>query len=249
MRAALVAALVVGCAASARPAVPPAPLPVSPAGIDRAVIAKDLDRIEALADRACACEDDDCFDAVDTDLVTLAQTETENDPITDVETWPRDLDDLAHAANHRLLACYLEQHHSSAKLFGALVRRRAESLRTAACACTTATCANRAAALVRERSIALTPYPPEDQRAITAAQAETLRCAAQIAGEQSLLDLKSIRKDACACTDAACAADIAAQVKTWGDDNAHTPADQATIRELRDVATAIAQCLTAARGR
>lgn len=250
-----VAATTAGCAAPgpvAPAAPPPRVLPVSPAGIDRAVIAAELVVLQDLADRACACTDAACEASVDAAWTEANQTATMNDPVVDVETWPDDLDALGNYEVARMAACMTAARYSPSAPAVMMVRRIA-AFREHACACEDAACASRVWTVFRdfvhtlERSS--TPVS-EAQRQTLRTDSEALgRCVRAQQNAQLMLDLRGLRAAACACADPACAADVQDSLDRWVE----------TVRDIKtddpgqkDVATELANellaCLARARG-
>jgi hypothetical protein len=248
----LVALGIAGCAGTAAAPRPPREVPESPAGISREVIAAEVDTMMKLADRACACEDHACIEGVDRDLAAYGRTATMNDPITDLETWPSDLDALAHAATYRVLACSLD-HRYMPLGFGVIVVRQVVALRDVACECTDAGCAHRVNAALDKflADIKDSPLPaaPDVLQEIASASTELRACIAGPLAEQAVLDLRAIRTAVCACEDASCAAEQQTVFEAWAKEHEHTSVTaEDSVEEIQEIAQGIATCMARAYG-
>lgn len=247
--------LVSGCASSA--AAPPtsaAPreLPVSPAGIDREVLAAEVDVLADLERRACACHDAACAAAVDVDMVAYSERATINDPVTDVETWPEDLDAIANYYSARIFAC-ASHLGVRTRADGVVLVRRVELFRDRACACQDAPCATR----VLDRFLAFAKQHEGDRSPISQAQTTRMtdagtelgECVRRTQNEQLMLDLRALRAAACACEDATCADEQQAAVQRWAEANREIPATgEAQLEQARELGAELETCLQAARG-
>jgi hypothetical protein len=245
--------LVVAIAAAACRGEPPRrplpPLPVSPTGIDRAVTARELDGLMDATDQLCACDGDACVKEVDGRLAELMRSSVLDDPLTDNDNWPADQDAMSDATFTRLVVCALDRDAHLA-FFGVLMQREAEELREASCACADAGCAKRSAAqmvklgetMKREASLPLT-MTEEQSKAIIAAAGAAHDCTQGILGDQSLLDLKQLRDEACACTDADCAARVHEGVSTWEKDYETLSVDPGTLDRMKEIGTELGTCL------
>jgi hypothetical protein len=226
-----------------------APPPESPAGIDRAVIAAELVTIQALAERACACDDQACAVEIDAAFSTYVRGATLNDPITDIETWPADLDAIVHVATTRMLACMIELDHMP-RAFGIFMLRKQTALRDLACACTDAACATRVAlaheALGKERVAAPPQLDDADKAEMDRAGLELRACVAVPLAEQAILDLKALRAEGCACTDADCAQDVGLRTQTWFAEALIGTSDEHIGAALVEIAGELNACLQAA---
>jgi hypothetical protein len=239
--------LALAACAAPPPAVAPEPLPTSPAGVDRATIAHEVDTLLALSDRACECKDRDCLTALDRDLRAYAAVATINDPVTGLETWPSDLDALGRAANDRINACFAEHDMQSTR--DAVFRiRRFEGLRDAGCSCTDADCAGRVKVAydrylekVHGSNIVLTP---DELDRISATAREAQVCIATPMTAQAIRELTEIRDAACECEDVACADEQRAAVEAWSKRHEHTRTDrQESYDKLVALGQEVWQCI------
>jgi hypothetical protein len=154
VRALLLVALIAACggraATPAKPEeLPEPPIPQAPAGTDRAVIEKETLVLEAIADKACACKDVPCFEAVDALRIEYLRTSTQNDVMTDLETWPPDLDARGRRAAFRSSMCASQLGYTM-RHTGVVLLREITELRVRACACTDRPCAERVRARMVE---------------------------------------------------------------------------------------------------
>jgi len=240
--------LVTACGGNADAPIPIAPPPPeSPAGIDRAVIAAELDAVRAIAEHACACADTACLTGVDAELAAYSRVSTMNDPITDVETWPADLDAMGHAAMFRMVACMIDHAYLPTSGGIGFLRKRA-MIRDAACACEEAPCAVRVRD-AHERAVAsqtVSPFPIDEPSvaALDATSQEIRDCLGGLLAQQAMLDLKALRADACACVDVACVEAVRERAAAWGHDHARTPMGAINEDELVEVAAQLEACLT-----
>lgn len=250
IRAWLVLPIVAACARTvAPPRIEPGPLPVSPARIPRATVAAEVVTLRALADRACACTEEACFRDVDVDLAAYMEVATMNDPVTELETWPTDLDAMAHAATRRLRVCMSEGDFES-QARGIYDRRNLTRLRDAACACEDAPCAVRVANLIAPLTQKMVSNGLSDARmSEVATLAQTARaCVQPLLREQAILDLKAFRDAACDCTDAACAAEVGREMQLWVKQARVDASDQPTLDAMTELGAEIKACFEAARG-
>jgi len=136
-------ALLAACGGGSPRAPEEPPIPQAPAGTDRAAIERETVIVEQLWQRACECPDVACLAAVDRELSSYyREAATFNDPITDLETWPPDLDARARRALYHLHEC-MDARGAWESWRGAIVARRVSLLRDAACSCPDLACARR----------------------------------------------------------------------------------------------------------
>lgn len=257
MRRALLVLALVACGSDPKPAATPtaAPraepaLPQSPAGIDRAVIEKETLLLEDIATRGCACTDEPCLRAVDDDLSAYIRVGTMNDVLTDVETWPEDLDQRGQAALMRYYECVVArkiQPHS----LGAIALRMFSALRDKACSCRAdGTCRKimpKLDELADQYNMPLTPEQTEEAKTIGMKIGECVRDGMADEAQQGLLEAKRLRERACACHDSDCADRVAADAAAWVSEHESTRAGPGTIEELTEVFEAVRACLDTAR--
>lgn len=250
--AVLVAVAACGGAATGRSLEEP-PIPQAPAGTDRAAMKRETALVEDVASRACACKDAACWDGIDKELSSyFRQTMTLNDPVTDLETWPADLDARARRAFIQIADCMTTQGHSTL-VFGDVAVRLMTDFERAACACADADCARR----VREsfeKTSAEIDDAPADEGAVSEIRAGYQSMVACLekqlgsAGQQAILDLKALRRDACTCADVACADEVQARFDRFLVDHERSNGTPAEAEQIGAIASEMAACLRTARG-
>ncbi len=242
MKRSLVAIALFGCAPAPQAPLVLAPLPESALGIDRATASREVGQIEDLADRMCACSSDACFDGVDRDMVAAFQAIPESDPLSDAERWPTDLDAIGDGAMRRMFGCAFE-HRRIPRALEQIELIQLDRLSATACACTDEACATRARKKLDKIAHPELEGDKETRAAVLAAAGKVTACIADVEGEQALLELKAMRKDACACTDAACGDEVVGRFHAWMKEQAHAEAMPETYGELREVAGELGRCL------
>lgn len=229
------------------------PIPQAPAGTDREAMKRETAVLEDLATRACACQDAACWDGFDRELRTyIREALTLNDPVTDLETWPADLDARARRAFIRIADCMSSQGHSPL-VFGVVAARVVADFKDAACACPDADCARRVRENFQEASAEIGDVPA-DGAAMTEMRANHESMIACFnkrlgsPGQQAVLDLKALRRDACECRDVACADEVQARFDQFLVDHEHSNGNPVEVEQVRTLASEMAECLRAARG-
>jgi len=236
---------------AAQPARAAAELPQSPAGIDRAIIEKETLFVEDLTKRSCACTTDDCRRAADDELgVYFRRRATFNDPIDDIETWPKDLDDRAHAAVTHHYTCVVA---AGVTPYSAMevVLRVFSDFRERACTCQDAACAQQVVLRFQEETKTMQDPPSrEAQRdelmAIAREMGGCVEHAAATTIDQQILDLKALRKRACDCETTECGEAAKTEFYAWVDANQEgRTADQHRLEQFRDLGRELGECLAA----
>ena len=258
MRRALVLAALAACGggqaapvAEPAPAEPAAPaLPQSPAGIDRAIIERELATVEALSQRACACADEACLVTVDAEVSAYVRVATMNDPMTDVETWPSDLDDRLQGAQRAMLACFRDK-QVVPKFLGTTFLRVVRDTRDAMCACTDFACVEHLSLRLRKEANDWSALPESAFDAATSAEIERLVAEMMACGtpfendraQQALLDIRKIRAEACACEDDACVDRVREALDELFETYKDTKGSQAQVDEMTEIATEVRACM------
>lgn len=134
----------------------PAPAPVAnttpardPFADTRAQVEQETLAIEALSVEVCGCAEARCAHALDDQLSAWMRQVTLDDVITNIETWPPELDERAQVAYTNIEMC---TRRLGATMFwwGELTVRRSRDLRDRMCACADLACAERVRARWRE---------------------------------------------------------------------------------------------------
>jgi hypothetical protein len=248
--AAFLVALAACGGGTAAPALEEPPIPQAPAGTDREALKRETELVEDLSRRGCECQDQACLAKIDEELRTYYREKaTINDPVEDVETWPADLDARARRSDRALEACMDSKGYISYAR-GVLFARRIALLRDAACSCKDGACVDKVRRRLDE-SVAAAADLLADQptlQEISAASTEMRGCFAAGLGDviqQALLDLKAMRRDACACSDADCTAAVSARFDGWLDDHKATPTTPEVKEQVTQVAAELGACLRA----
>jgi hypothetical protein len=250
--AVLVALAACGGGASG-PALEEPPIPQAPAGTDREAMKRETAVVEDIASRACACKGVACWEGIDRDFSKYVREDmTLNDPVTDLETWPADLDARARRAFMRIADCKSAQGQSPV-VFGVVAVRVVSDFKNAACACPNADCARSVQENYEEASAEIGDVLA-DGAAMTEMRADHERLVACVEkhlgspGQQAVLDLKVLRRDACECRDVACADEVQARFDQFLVVHEHTNGNPAEVEQIRTLASEMAECLRAARG-
>jgi hypothetical protein len=239
--------------ATAPDELPEPPIPQAPAGNDRAQLEKETSWLEGVATRTCACKDAACVTASDAELVQYARTTTMNDPVTDLETWPADLDARGRRAIFKIYTC-MAAHGVASRAPSIYVLRKTAAFRERTCACTDVECAREVRAKLVEfltQDAAHVNLDEADSAAFTDEAAAAKRCLETVfapRAQQLILDMRSLRREACACADSACAAAVTARVEQAVRELGDAAADEATTQELKEVSAEVRTCLDRARG-
>jgi hypothetical protein len=232
---------------AAAPALEEPPIPQAPAGTDREAMRRETEMLEELSRRGCACKDTACFESIDSELrAYFRDVATVNDVVADIETWPADLDARARRSSYALHDCMTE-HGFLSFAYGVLFARRLGLLRDAACACTDKECA-RAVKEKFDEALLLASDLLADQSTlaeITAHSTELRRClgAPGETIQQALLDLRALRKDACACGDAECARVVRSGLDAWAVEHQDTYGSPEETAEMEEIAAELGVCL------
>jgi hypothetical protein len=94
----------------------------------------------------------------------------------------------------------------------------------------------------RESSLPVTVTEAQS-KAIIAAATEARGCTQGLLLDQSLLDLKQLRDDACGCTDADCAARVHDGMNAWEKEYASLVADPGTLEKMKEIGAELGTCL------
>lgn len=238
-------AIALAACAPAQPRRIAAPLPESPAGVPRDVLAREVDEDLALAERACGCKDAACFDAVDAALIAKAKTEHRKSYVTEIEPFPPDLAALEGYAWRRIEACERDIGYSTSVWMTTDVMD-ATDIRNAACSCTDIGCARHLAEVLahyREIQIKLAPPGTPERRAWDLANLEADECINQRMAQQAMVELVQMRDDACECEDRVCIDRVMDAMKQWGTDyrSIRATAD-VTEQKVSDITAEIVRC-------
>lgn len=239
MRAVVVVVFLAACGGKASPA--PAKDP------EEAEFERDLAEAKAFADRTCACADRACTDAIDKEMAEEFRT-------TDLDTSSSMSPEQEQQVENevvRILECLTAKGTVPYSL-GVLSVRVFDSIRADICACQDTNCARSAIAAWDEAYQGVGKYPADDatkkdfeQRIVPEATACFQKGHALIT-EEAVIELKAIRKGACACVDADCATANRAEFDAWLVTHEKTGADQTTQEEIAEVAREMALCQAAA---
>jgi hypothetical protein len=208
---------------------------------------KDLAEAKAFADRACACADAKCAEALDTELKVEFQKmsvwklgEMESSDLSE-EQQARLTADLV-----RLFQCI---HKTGTPVYslGVVAKLQYESIKVAACECTDTACVRKTVAAWEEANGTVGKFPIDDEteRELSKIAAEATACfktGGEMLLEEAVLELKAIRKASCACVDPECAEAARAELDAWGVRHERTPADETTQEQLVEIVSEAATC-------
>lgn len=215
-RVVLAAVILAGCSAAPTSVTARREPPPSPTGRDRAEVVAELKTMIDLTRRTCACQDAACFETIDTELASYAQTAPLDDPMVDDDetSWPPDLDALGRAMVVRLMICAIERHQFPRGL-AFIDLRKLTMLRDRACGCQDADCAGRVVEKYDEIVERKLPADEQTREQIQSVSAEAMACAAEALYDQYALDVKELRDIACACEDTACADAVSSRLESF----------------------------------
>jgi hypothetical protein len=203
--------------------------------------------LEWFEDRACACTDRACAEALD-DVIT--------ETLKDVEV-PRLFEDQAAAeradrAMQRSVACMWSQGFVA---FGyeKVAMKTAQEYRRKACSCATSGCSVAMEGAERRRALYLLAVPLDKERLKEANTTieEAVACpghhaAATAAADVAIAELSAIRDRACACRDADCVEATRADLGVWLERNALVAGSKEQEEQLLVIAKEAGNCFASA---
>lgn len=215
---------------------------------EQAKIERDLAELKAFADRACACTDRACTDAINEEMADEFRT-ADLDASSGGTTPEQDQQierDLV-----RMLECIVARGTQPDSL-GVIAVRLFDRIRTEICACRDGACVMKSVDAWQDAMTRYGTFPLSDsdkadleQRILPEATA-CFTTGGKIRVEEAVLELKAIRKDACACVDAACGSAAKAEVQAWGARHQTAPIDATTDQQLMEIVTEAMTCVNRA---
>jgi len=203
--------------------------------------------LRKLGDRACACKDAACAQAIDAEIE--AQMREEIASGAEEHAPPLEEGDQRRFNEQfmRLWKCLSEQ-KVGLSAFGVYAEWELQKVKDRACACSDAACAKRAMADWNEALAKLGNVPGSDRtlaeiKEIDAAAQACFAAGGKLVIEEAVLELKALRKRACACPDDPCRSEVKADFSGWVEANRETHADQTITDEVAEIARELGACM------